>query len=92
MKYFVKLLFAENYVDIECKDLASRYANDVIASCAFGLRVTSLEEGNQFYEHCKSMTTISFVGMLKILGYRTCPKILKVNVRLLKLKSFGRKT
>ncbi|XP_013146832.1 PREDICTED: cytochrome P450 9e2-like isoform X2 [Papilio polytes] len=73
----------ENYVDIECKDLASRYANDVIASCAFGLRVTSLEEGNQFYEHCKSMTTISFVGMLKILGYRTCPKILKMfNINL----------
>ncbi|XP_045535829.1 cytochrome P450 9e2 [Papilio machaon] len=72
-----------NYVDIECKDLGTRYANDVIASCAFGLRVTSLEEGNQFYEYCKAMTTISFVGMLKILGYRTCPKILKMfNVNL----------
>nr|ULR85584.1 cytochrome P450 [Spodoptera frugiperda] len=40
----------DGYVDIDCKDLTTRYANDVIASCAFGLKVNShTDKNNDFY-------------------------------------------
>ncbi|CAG5032386.1 unnamed protein product [Parnassius apollo] len=68
----------ENYIDIECKDMATRYANDVIASCAFGLRVDSLDEDNQFYESCRKITTFSFKRILKVLAFRSFPKIMKM--------------
>ncbi|CAK1596659.1 unnamed protein product [Parnassius mnemosyne] len=68
---------AENYIDIECKDMATRYSNDVIASCAFGLRVDSLDEDNQFYESCRKITTFNFKRILKLLVFRSFPKLMK---------------
>ncbi|KAJ8728451.1 hypothetical protein PYW08_016836 [Mythimna loreyi] len=56
---------ADDYIDIECKDLTTRYANDVIASCAFGLKVNShTDENNQFYQMGKKATNFSFFQMI----------------------------
>lgn len=51
-----------NFIEIEGKDVATRYANDVVASCAFGLKVDSVsDETNEFYKMGKAIT--SFFGV-----------------------------
>ncbi|XP_028036963.1 cytochrome P450 9e2-like [Bombyx mandarina] len=70
------------YVDIDTKDLTTRYANDVIASCAFGLKVDSLtEENNQFYAMGKAASNFSFKQILLLLGFISFPKLMKVRIR-----------
>ncbi|KAJ0177501.1 hypothetical protein K1T71_007510 [Dendrolimus kikuchii] len=82
------------YIDVDCKDLTTRYANDVIASCAFGLRVDShTEENNQFYKMGKTASTFNFKQMLVFFGFSSFPKImeiLKVNLFTEQSKSFFR--
>ncbi|KAJ8728456.1 hypothetical protein PYW08_016841 [Mythimna loreyi] len=41
------------YIDVDTKDLMTRYASDVIASCAFGLKVSSQKEDHEFYTNSK---------------------------------------
>lgn len=49
-KYFLKEANAKRKIEWEMKDLFSRYTNDVIASCAFGLKVNSFEDRtNEFF-------------------------------------------
>nr|ACZ97417.2 cytochrome P450 CYP9A36 [Zygaena filipendulae] len=67
-----------DFIDVDSKDLLARYANDVIASCAFGLKVDShLEKDNQFYKMGKLATTFKFMETLKIFGYIIAPLIMK---------------
>ncbi|KAG6461827.1 cytochrome P450 9e2 [Manduca sexta] len=67
------------YVDIDCKDLTTRYANDVIASCAFGLKVDSItEENNQFYAMGKTASTFTFKQNLVFFAYSVIPKIIQM--------------
>lgn len=62
------------------KDLTTRYANDVIASCAFGLKVNShMEKNNQFYEMGKSTLSLNIRQKLVVLVLLLCPKIAKVS-------------
>ncbi|KAM3960574.1 cytochrome P450 9e2-like [Aphomia sociella] len=69
------------YVDIEGKDLSTRYANDVIASCAFGLQVDShTDENNEFYLKGKEVSTFTLKQLFKILCYVTFPRALKVKL------------
>ncbi|XP_063825325.1 uncharacterized protein LOC135074873 [Ostrinia nubilalis] len=74
----------ENYIDIDVKDLTSRYANDVIASCAFGLRVNShTDVNNEFYHVGKNALNFGCKQMLKFLGYFLIPTIMKtLNVKI----------
>uniref|UniRef100_A0A2A4JDS0 unspecific monooxygenase n=1 Tax=Heliothis virescens TaxID=7102 RepID=A0A2A4JDS0_HELVI len=67
------------YVDVECKDLTTRYANDVIASCAFGLKVDSHTDGdNQFYAMGKTATTFNFRQMLLFFLLINAPQLVKI--------------
>nr|BAM73826.1 cytochrome P450 [Bombyx mori] len=67
------------YVDIDSKDLTTRYANDVIASCAFGLNVDSItEENNQFYAMGKAASTFNFRQLLIFFGLASVPKLVKI--------------
>nr|ATP15899.1 cytochrome P450 [Spodoptera exigua] len=69
----------EGYIDIDCKDLTTRYGNDVIASCAFGLKVDSqTEQNNQFYLMGKTVTNFNFFQMLKFFMMMNVPKIAKM--------------
>lgn len=66
-------------IDVDCKDLTSRYANDVIASCAFGLKVDShSDQNNQFFEMGKTASTFKFKQMLMLFAMAACPGIAKV--------------
>ncbi|XP_026318086.1 cytochrome P450 9e2-like [Hyposmocoma kahamanoa] len=66
----------QNYLEIDVKDLTTRYGNDVIASCAFGLKVDSyMDENNQFYKMGNEASTLSFRQLLGLF-YTICfPKI-----------------
>ncbi|XP_052740446.1 cytochrome P450 9e2 [Bicyclus anynana] len=76
-------------IEVDCKDLTARYANDVIASCAFGLKVDShTDENNQFFEMGKTAATFKFKQMLMFFAMSACPSLAK----RLKLKLFTNQT
>lgn len=60
---------------MEMEDLYSRITCDVIASCAFGLKINSLiDRNNEFYETgCKLQDLSSFKSFAKLLGFRMFP-------------------
>ncbi|XP_037872543.1 cytochrome P450 CYP9A22 isoform X1 [Bombyx mori] len=76
---------ADGYLDCEGKDLTTRYANDVIASCAFGVKVDShTNEENQFYLMGRDMADFGFRKIMVFLGYSSFPKLMKkFNAKLL---------
>lgn len=63
----------------EAKELSTRYANDVIASCAFGIKVNSLENSeNEFYQiGRKSLDFSGIKAVCKFLLMRTVPSLMK---------------
>lgn len=70
----------EQYVnkDMEMKDIFTRYANDVIATCAFGIEVDSLKDpNNEFYVHGRNSTKTTPVMMFKFLLFRISPSLCK---------------
>ncbi|KAH9645240.1 hypothetical protein HF086_012118 [Spodoptera exigua] len=64
-----------SHYDMECKEVMTRYANDVIASCAFGLKVESLTADSEFYLNSKSITKFTFWRFMKIMFYRLLPSV-----------------
>ncbi|XP_063534347.1 cytochrome P450 9e2-like [Cydia strobilella] len=69
----------KGFIDIETKDVATYYANDVIASCAFGLKVDShLEPDNRFYKMGHKASNFDFVAILKVFGYSSFPWLMKL--------------
>ncbi|XP_047994990.1 cytochrome P450 9e2-like [Leguminivora glycinivorella] len=67
----------KNYADVDIKDVCNRYANDVIASCAFGLRVDSQNNETEFYKMGKVASQFTFVRTLKFLAFQCIPGIMK---------------
>nr|AAP80766.1 cytochrome P450 [Spodoptera litura] len=66
-------------VDVDCKDLTARYANDVIASCAFGLKVDSHnDKNNNFYELGKETSTFNFRQVIKAFLFANLPEVAKL--------------
>ncbi|XP_026324880.1 cytochrome P450 9e2-like [Hyposmocoma kahamanoa] len=64
------------YLDVDVKDLTTRYTNDVIASCAFGLKVDShMKEGNQFYKMGKTVAYFKFRQILMFFLLSSFPKV-----------------
>lgn len=61
----------------EMKELFSRFANDTIATCAFGLKVNSLKDkNNDFFLTGKSMSKNSTSVLLKLFGFGAFPKLM----------------
>lgn len=79
---------------VEMKDLFTRFANDVIATCAFGVQINSLKDrDNEFYEMGKTVTNFGGLNSLKFLGFTTVPwimKLLKVRLFSAKVRTFFR--
>lgn len=85
-----------NGVDVEMKDLFSRYTNDVIASAAFGCKVNSFEdEVNEFYLNGKKILNFnSPKAALKLIALRLLPGLMKmmdINLTDSSLTKFFRK-
>ncbi|XP_074035463.1 cytochrome P450 9e2-like isoform X1 [Leptinotarsa decemlineata] len=70
----------EEMIEMEMKDTFTRFANDVIASAAFGVKVDSLgEPNNEFYLRGKELTSMGkFWKRMKIMGFLLIPKVLKL--------------
>nr|XP_049464507.1 probable cytochrome P450 9f2 isoform X2 [Anopheles coluzzii] len=62
----------------EMKDVFTRYANDVIATCAFGIKVDSLKNAdNDFYVNGTKMMAFNRpIVMFRMLGFRLLPKLM----------------
>ncbi|KAJ2939817.1 hypothetical protein O0L34_g18011 [Tuta absoluta] len=75
-----------SHLDLETKDLMTRYACDVIASCAFGLKVDShSDKNNDFYTQGLNASTFKFKQLMLIFISTSFPWLMN----LLKVKLFG---
>lgn len=58
-----------------------RYANDVIAKCAFGVTVNSMkDENNEFYEMGAKFLQFNRKATFKFFLFSSIPKIMKVKI------------
>lgn len=78
---------------VDMKDVFSRFTNDVVATCAFGIKVDSLEsQENEFFRMGKEvMNGPKLMGFFKIFLFRTFPKLtarLKIRFMSERLTSF----
>ncbi|KAL2728179.1 hypothetical protein V1477_017455 [Vespula maculifrons] len=69
---------------IEMKDVFTRYTNDVIATCAFGITINSMKDReNEFYVLGKKATNFDGIKILKFLMIRFFPtitRLFKINI------------
>ncbi|CAG9773671.1 unnamed protein product [Ceutorhynchus assimilis] len=80
----------EVFMDVELKDIFTRYTNDVIASTSFGIKVDSLENpSNEFFQMGTEVTSLSgFLFFMKFMGLTLVPKLFKLfNIGLLPKKA-----
>ena len=65
---------------LDIKEFFKRYTNDVIASCAFGIKINSLaEKNNEFYKMVKKSLHFTGWTVLKLFLYDLCKPIMKVS-------------
>ncbi|XP_031624487.1 uncharacterized protein LOC116341517 [Contarinia nasturtii] len=86
MKHFLKQTENGEKINIEMKDFFSRYTNDVIASCAFGVKVNSFTQpDNEFFLNGKKlMNFTSFTTSVKFIITLVIPKLAKLlKIRLI---------
>ncbi|XP_037910857.1 probable cytochrome P450 9f2 isoform X5 [Hermetia illucens] len=75
-------------IEMELKDFFTRFTNDVVATCAFGIQINSLlEKDNQFYHMSRKATNFSGIAAIKFFMFSNFHKIMK----LFKLKFFDEK-
>lgn len=69
VKHFQKKAANGERINIEMKDFFRRYTNDVIATCAFGIKINSFEEPeNDFYINGQKLTDfVSFKAVVKLI-------------------------
>ena len=88
---FVKYLKNEHgnkAIDLEMKDLFTRYATDIIATCAFGIEVNSHKDrDNQFFKFGNIFANFSGLQAFKFFIVFACPIVAKV----LRLSIAGKK-
>ncbi|KAK9752527.1 Cytochrome P450 [Popillia japonica] len=81
-EYVNYFLNQKKTVDVELKDITTRYTNDIIASVAFGVKCDSInEKNNEFYLMGKKMTNLTFLRGLAFLLYGIMPKLSKANAK-----------
>ncbi|KAM8714443.1 hypothetical protein ACLKA7_014556 [Drosophila subpalustris] len=90
IRYIESQLKSSNGLDIELemKDYFERFANDVIASAAFGIKVNSfVNKNNQFYKAGQSVAHFSGLAVLKVILFGIMPRVMKaLGVRLFDAK------
>ncbi|KAF2897584.1 hypothetical protein ILUMI_08592 [Ignelater luminosus] len=78
-EHFQKQGSRSTVIKAEMKDVFTRFANDAIASVAFGLQIDSLKErNNRFYLMGKDATTFAGFGILQFLLVSLNPVLMKL--------------
>lgn len=73
-------LLPVGYIDVDIKDMTSRFANDVVATCAFGLKVDSHSQvDNEFYTLGKEAAQSNYRQLLIFFGYSSFPALMPVS-------------
>lgn len=87
MGHLRKEIDGKGLVDYEMKELCSRFTNDIIALCAFGIKVDSLKDReNEFYKAGQGASDFSKPSSIwKIMAFNTVPRLTK----LLNIQLFG---
>lgn len=77
MKHFQRKVENGEKINVEMKDFFARYTNDVIASCAFGIKINSFTDpDNEFFVKGKKIANFGGpLGMLKMFVLLLVPKI-----------------
>ncbi|XP_058832973.1 probable cytochrome P450 9f2 [Topomyia yanbarensis] len=67
------------FIEYDMKDLFSRVATDIIATCAFGIQVNSVKDtGNDFYMMGKAMLNFLRTSVVvRMLGYSLFPGVMQ---------------
>lgn len=87
--YFLKQ--NKNVVEHELKQSFTRFANDVIANCAFGVTVDSLNEpDNDFFANSKALTNVNgirstIVSMIVMFLPKLASVSCKINILNIKI-------
>ncbi|CAK9821331.1 Cytochrome P450 9e2 [Anthophora retusa] len=73
---------------LELKDAFTKYTNDVIATCAFGIEVNSMKDPkNKFYVYGKEATSFGRAQSFKFFLIRTIPRLSSMlGIRVVQLK------
>lgn len=76
-KHFLDEVKQGKQIRLESKELCMRYASDIIASCAFGLKVNSIKDrDNEFFTVGRSLNFASKMMAIKIVLLRLMPKLM----------------
>lgn len=77
-------------IDVELKDIFSKYANDVIASTAFGFKINSLKDpNNEFFAMGKRFANFEDFATLKFFLYDVLTTPMKVQYIFLIISQSG---
>ncbi|XP_011704046.1 PREDICTED: cytochrome P450 9e2-like [Wasmannia auropunctata] len=64
---------------MQMKDVFTRYTNDVIATCAFGISIDSMKnQENEFYVYGKEATNFTSISFLKLSIFRSMPWLAQI--------------
>lgn len=79
VKHFMGKVKSGEKLNIEMKDFFSRYTNDVIATCAFGIKVNSFTDlENEFFTNGKRLMQFGGgLGMIKLMILIALPRVAK---------------
>lgn len=78
VNHYTEQCTTEDTLTIDVKESFKRCTTDLIASCAFGMKINSLKEkNNEFYLKSNDAVSIKSSRMIKILLYFAIPNILK---------------
>ncbi|XP_031630672.1 probable cytochrome P450 9f2 [Contarinia nasturtii] len=80
VEHFLNLSKNKQKINVEMKEFFSRYTNDVIATCAFGLRInTFADPENEFYRNgLKLVDFNSFTKLVRALIIKQIPAIARM--------------
>lgn len=74
---FLKNEIGNKSVIYDAKDLLQRFSSDTIATCAFGIKINSLQDrNNKFFQTGRIITNFEGLNSVKAFGYLGIPKIM----------------
>ncbi|XP_011266968.2 cytochrome P450 9e2 [Camponotus floridanus] len=82
---FASYLSTPISADIDMKDVFTKYTNDIIATCAFGIKINSMKDPtNKFFAYGKEATSFFGTRPIKVFFLRMFPTLGRIlNVKLI---------